>query len=61
MIDSDAQDSAEGLASEEQTNEISPTKMKQKKQQLRQNQLIRENRQSPHLLQSPQRSMNIQV
>ena len=44
MIDSDAQDSAEGLASEERTNEISPTKMKQKKQQLRQNQLIRENR-----------------
>ena len=34
MIDSDAQDSAEGLASEESTNEISPTKMKQKKQQL---------------------------
>jgi len=44
MIDSDAQDSAEGLASEERTNEISPAKMKQKKQQLRQNQLIRENR-----------------
>ena len=44
MIDSDAQDSAEGLASEESTNEISPTKMKQKKQQLRQNQIIRENR-----------------
>ena len=44
MIDSDAQDSAEGLASEQRTNEISPTKMKQKKQQLRQNQLIRENR-----------------
>ena len=44
MIDSDAQDSTEGLASEEQTNEISPAKMKQKKQQLRQNQLIRENR-----------------
>ena len=44
MIDSDAQDSAEGLASEESTNEISPTKMKQKKQQLRQNQLVRENR-----------------
>jgi len=44
MIDSDAQDSAEGLASEERTNDISPTKMKQKKQQLRQNQLIRENR-----------------
>lgn len=44
MIDSDEQDSAEGLASEERTNEISPTKMKQKKQQLRQNQLIRENR-----------------
>ena len=44
MIDSDAQDSAEGLASEEQTNEISSAKMKRKKQQLRQNQLIRENR-----------------
>lgn len=44
MIDSDAQDSAEGLASEEQTNEISLSKMKQKKQQLRQNQLIRESR-----------------
>ena len=44
MIDSDAQDSAEGRASEEESNQVSLSTMRRKKQQLRQNQLIRENR-----------------
>ena len=44
MIDSDALDSDEGFVSEQKTNVISPSKMKQKKLQLRQNQLARENR-----------------
>lgn len=44
MIDRDALDSDEGFVSEQKTNVISPSKMKQKKLQLRQNQLARENR-----------------
>ena len=44
MIDGDTLDTAQGYRAEQQKNEISLTKMKQKKQQLRQNQLIRENR-----------------
>ena len=44
MIDSDALDTEGGFVSEQKTNVISPSKMKQKKLQLRQNQLARENR-----------------
>jgi UDP-N-acetylglucosamine--N-acetylmuramyl-(pentapeptide) pyrophosphoryl-undecaprenol N-acetylglucosamine transferase len=44
MIDGDTLDTAQGYRAEQQKNEISLTKMKEKKQQLRQNQLIRENR-----------------
>ena len=44
MIDNDAQDSVAGFSSEESINQVNAKKMKQKKQQLRQNQLIRENR-----------------
>tara|TARA_B100000767_G_scaffold36284_1_gene30744 strand:+ start:2447 stop:4339 length:1893 start_codon:yes stop_codon:yes gene_type:complete len=44
MIDTDALDSKVGFDSEQKTNTISPSEMKQKKLQLRQNQLVRENR-----------------
>ena len=44
MIDLDAMDSEKGLRSEQESNQISPAKMKAKKHQLRQNQLVRENR-----------------
>ncbi len=44
MIEDDAMDTKDGSTSEMQTFEPSPSKMKQKKLQLRQNQLARENR-----------------
>ncbi len=44
MIDSDALDSESGFHSEQESNQVSQTKMNAKKQTLRQNQLVRENR-----------------